>query len=225
MEEDQQMLIGFDYGLASVEVLEVLIDDIEDPALFDEIARANSQRPKILAMLLEHPDTPGEVKAYITGVLQVPVPVAAAVTEGKTPEMRRESLTTKIQRLTISARVQLALKGGREIRGILSRDSNKEVMLSVLDNGKITTSEIELIVKSRSALEEALRRISRNRDWMRNYAIVHGLVTNPKTPPGISISHVSDLKTKDLIILEKNKNVPEAVRIATKKLLHARKPR
>ena len=225
MEEDQQMLIGFDYGLASVEVLEVLIDDIEDPALFDDIARANSQRPKILAMLLEHPDTPGEVKAYITGVLQVPVPIAAGVTEEKTPEMRRESLTTKIQRLTISARVQLALKGGREIRGILSRDSNKEVMLSVLDNGKITTSEIELIVKSRSALEEALRRISRNRDWMRNYAIVHGLVTNPKTPPGTSISHVSDLKTKDLIILEKNKNVPEAVRIATKKLLHARKPR
>jgi len=225
MEEDQQILIGFDYALASPEVLEILLDDIEDPATVDEIARANTGRPEVLLMVLHHPDTPEEVRAFITGILQVPVPVVSREKSEVPQEMRRESLTTKIQRLTVSARVQLALKGGREIRGILARDSNKEVMFSVLDNAKITNPEIELIVKSRSALEEALRRISRNREWMRSYAIVQGLVTNPKTPPGIAVTHVSDLKTKDLFILEKNKNVSEAVRLAAKKLLHARKPR
>jgi hypothetical protein len=225
MEEDQQRLLGLDYALASTEVLEILIEDIEDPEMFDEIARANTHRPEILSMLLHHPDTPEGVKSFITGILQVPVPVISADRTEVTHEMRRESLTTKIQRLTISARIQLALKGGREIRGILSRDSNKEVMFSVLDNAKITNPEIELIVKSRSALEEALRRISRNREWMRSYAIVQGLVSNPKTPPGIAVTHVSDLKTKDLFALEKNKNVSEAVRLASRKLLHARKPR
>jgi hypothetical protein len=225
MEEDQQILLGLDYALASPEVLEILIEDMEDPAAFDEIARANTHRPEILSMLLNHPDTPEDVRLFITGILQVPVPVVGADRNEVTQEMRRESLTSKIQRLTISARIQLALKGGREIRGILARDSNKEVMFSVLDNAKITNPEIELIVKSRSALEEALRRISRNREWMRSYAIVQGLVTNPKTPPGIAVTHVSDLKTKDLFILEKNKNVSEAVRLAARKLLYVRKPR
>lgn len=224
MEEDQQILLGFDYALASPEVLEILLDDIEDPATFDEIARANTSRPEILALVLHHPDTPPEVQTYITGLLQVPVPLIKTEAAEVPQEVRHESLTGKIQRLTISARIQLALKGGREIRGILARDSNKEVMFSVLDNAKITTPEIELIVKSRSALEEALRRISRNREWMRNYAIVQGLVTNPKTPPGIAVTYVSSLKTKDLVIVEKNKNVSEAVRLAAKKLLHARKP-
>jgi hypothetical protein len=225
MEEDQQILIGFDYALASAEVLEILMDDIEDPATFDEIARANIRRPEILAMVLHHPDTPDAVREYVTGVLQVPVPIISSEIAEIPHEVRRESLTGKIQRLTVSARIQLALKGGREIRGILARDSNKEVMFSVLDNAKITTPEIELIVKSRSALEEALRRISRNREWMRNYAIVQGLVTNPKTPPGIAVTYVSSLKTKDLAAVEKNKNVSEAVRLAAKKMLHARKPK
>ncbi|MGC2063037.1 MAG: hypothetical protein WA610_08660 [Thermodesulfovibrionales bacterium] len=225
MEEDQQMLLGLDYALASPEVLEILIEDIEDPAAFDEIARANTHRPEILSMLLHHPGTPEEVRSFITGILQVPVPVVSADRGEVTHEMRRESLTSKIQRLTVSARIQLALKGGREIRGILAKDSNKEVMFSVLDNAKITNPEIELIVKSRSALEEALRRISRNREWMRSYTIVQGLVTNPKTPPGIAVTHVSDLKTKDLLILEKNRNVSEAVRLAARRLMMARKPK
>jgi len=230
MEDEQKILIGLDYALASPEVIEVLLDDIEDPAMFGEIARANAQRPQILALLAAHPDTPDEVRHEVSGILNVPVPVVSRELEqhhDEKPkeEVRRESLTTKIQRLTVSARVQLALKGGREIRGILARDSNKEVMLSILDNGKITDSEIELIVKSRSALEEALRRISKNREWMKRYTIVHGLVTNPKTPPGIAVGYVSDLKIKDLIILEKNKNVAEAIRNAAKRVVAARKPK
>jgi hypothetical protein len=98
-------------------------------------------------------------------------------------------------------------------------------MLSVLENGKITESEVEMIARSRSVIEEALRRISRNREWMKNYPILFAIVTNPKTPPGISVAHVSSLKTKDLGLLEKNKNVAEAVRSAVKKLFQARKPR
>lgn len=226
MEENEQILIGFDYGMAAAEVIEVLVDDIEDPATFDEIARANAQRPEILNILLQHPETPQSVRDYIAGVMQVPVPIVKPVEKTEeVKEMRRESLTTKLQRLSVSARIQLALKGGREIRGILSKDPNKLVMLSVLENGKITTSEIEMLVKSRTVLEEALRRISRNREWMRVYGVVQGLVTNPKTPAGVAISFVSDLKTKDLIILEKNKNVADAIRAAAKRLLASRKPK
>ncbi len=225
MAEDEKILIGLDFALASQDVIEVLIDDIEDPAVFNEIARANVHRPEILTMLIEHPDTPADVRSFISQTMQLPVPQKKEERIEKVQEERRQSLTTKIQKLTISARIQLALKGGREIRGILARDSNKEVMLSVLENGKITDSEIELLAKSRSVLEEALRRISKNREWMKNYAVVLALVNNPKTPPGISVTHVSDLRTKDLIVLERNKGVAEVVRGAAKRLLTVRKPK
>ena len=224
MEEDRKLL-GMDLATASPEVIEVLLDDSSDPEVFDEVAHSNTGRPEVLQMVLEHPDTPDEVRQYITGLMKLPTAPEKKKRAEATPEARQESLVQRLQRLTVSARIQLALKGGREIRGILVRDSNKEVMLSVLENGKITESEVEMMAKSRQTLEEALRRIARNRDWMKNYSVVQGLVSNPKTPAGIAVAHVSDLKTKDLVILEKNKNVAEVVRSASKKLLQARKPK
>ncbi len=227
--EDTPKLIPLDYSSTSQEILEILLGDSSEPEIFDEIAKANLHRPEILRLILENPDTPDEVRKFVEEHLSIPAQASLAMVKAEkikeAKEARATSLTTKIQSLSISARIQLALKGGREIRGILARDSNKEVMLSVLENGKITESEIEMIARNRQVMEEALRRISRNKEWMKKYAIVFAIVTNPKTPPGISVTHVMDLKTKDLVILEKNKNVCEAVRSATKRLLAVRKPK
>lgn len=113
--------------------------------------------------------------------------------------------------------------GGKEVRAILLRDPNKEVSLTVLENPKITETEIENIAKSRSISDEALRKITKKRKWMKNYNIILSLVTNPKTAANIAVNLVSELRTRDLALLEKNKNVPEGVRITAKKLLKARK--
>ncbi len=227
--EDTLKLIPLDYSSASPEMLEILLGDSSEPAIFDEVARANLNRPEILRLILENPETPEEVRKFVEGHLSLPAQGSLDMVKPEKARQAREvratSLTTKIQSLSVSARIQLALKGGREIRGILARDSNKEVMLSVLENGKITESEIEMIARNRQVIEEALRRISRNKEWMKNYAVVIAIVTNPKTPPGIAVTHVTALKTKDLVILEKNKNISEAVRSATKRLLQARKPK
>jgi hypothetical protein len=226
--EDSKQPIGLDLSLASQDVIEVLIEDASEPDIFDEIVKANMERPAILRFIAEYPDTPDDTKKFIQGVLHLPdvqVQRKDAVRTGRTKEARAESLTQRIQKLTVSARIQLALKGGREIRGVLARDTNKEVMLSVLENGKITETEVEMIAQSRSSLEEALRRISKNREWMKKYAILYALVTNPKTPPGIAVTYVSEIKTKDLVIIEKNKNMADAIRSAAKRLLQWRKPK
>jgi hypothetical protein len=224
MEEDTRLL-QIDLSVASPEVIGALIEDPSGRDIFDEIAKANLHRPDILGMLLDNPQTPENVRKIVAERLNQPTagsgePVGAE----RTKEFRKESLQQKVQRLNVSERVQLALKGGREIRGILARDPNKEVLLGILENGKITESEIEMMAKNRSALEEVLRRISKNREWMKKYPIVYALVTNPKTPPGVAVTFVSSLRVRDLTVLEKNKNLSEAVRIAAKKLLLARKP-
>lgn len=224
--DEPQILIGLDYSVASRDVIEILIEAADDVEIFQEIARANANRPEILELLFKHPDTPEDVKSLISGSLHLPAITATDMARVEKPkEVRVHNILQKIQTLTVSERVQLAMKGSREVRGILIKDTNKEVMLSVLDNQKITDTEIELIARSRSIHEEALRRISKNKEWLKSYAVVHALVTNPKTPPGISVSMISEIKTKDLIILEKNKNVPEVIRAATKRLLQARKPK
>jgi len=137
--------------------------------------------------------------------------------------IRKQTILQKIQKLSVSEKIHLALRGGKEIRSILLRDPNKEVVLTVLENPKMTETEIELISKSRSTPDEALRKITKKREWMRNYNVILGLVTNTKTPPGISVEIVNELKTRDLAILEKNKNVIEGVRATAKKILRARK--
>lgn len=225
MDADQR-LIELDLSHVSTDVVSVLIDDVSDTTIFGDIARANTGRPEILELLLDCPDTPPDVRDLIAGTVSLPVVRKAHdLRAEKTKEPRHESLMQKIQRLNVSERIQLALKGGREIRGILARDPNKQVVLSVLENGKITESEVELITKNRSTVEDVLRRISKNREWMKKYAILYALITNPKTPAGIAVTFVSSLKTRDLALLQRNKNVPEAVRIASKKLYIARKQR
>jgi hypothetical protein len=221
---EEQKLLGIDFSTASQELIEVIIEESEDPSVFTEIAKANMKRPEILKLLLESPDVPEEARNLISDTLQVPVASRAEVPKvRKTPEMRSLTLLQRIQRLSFGEKRLLALRGGKEVRSILIKDPNKEIVLAVLDNPKITETEIEIITKSRSAPEEVLRKIIRKREWMKNYVIVLSVVSNPKTPAGNAVPLLSELKTKDLSILTKSKNISEAVRAASKRLLQARK--
>jgi hypothetical protein len=214
---EDKILISLDLSTASAMAIELLLEDAPDLIIFEEIAKANMNRTEILEILGNHPDTPDTVRQMISDLLHVPVrPKTEIARPQKTHEERAQTILQRIQKLTVAERIQLALRGGKEIRSILLRDPNKEVSLTVLDNPKITEQEVEMIARSRSITDEALRKITKKREWMRNYSIVHALVTNPKTPPGVAIPLVSELKTRDLSILEKNKNVSEGIRNTAK---------
>jgi len=226
-------LIPLDLSVLSEEVIEVLLlDSTAEPSLFDEIAQKNVHRPEILRHLLNHPNTPEATRKSVAQSLQVPVPkvvveepTTKATVEEETAatEFRAESLLQRIQKMKVGERIQLALRGSRDIRSILIRDPVKEVMLTVLENPKITESEIEIIAKQRTSHEEVLRTISKKRDWLKNYSIVHALVMNPKTPVAIAMKFIHFLRLKDLVPIEKNKNVSEAVRALAKKITAARR--
>jgi hypothetical protein len=218
---EEVRLLGLDLSVASPEAIEVLLGDAADPAIYSEILSSNANRPEILKMLADNPDVPDEIREAVGKRLNIP---AKVTTKPRiSDESRRDSLLQKIQRLTVGERIAVALRGGQEIRSLLLKDANKEVVLTVLKNPKISETEVELIAHSRNVPEDALRAIHKNREWMKNYAISLALVNNPKTPPGIGITLVTSLRVKDLTVLEKNKNVPEAVRAAAKKVLATKK--
>jgi hypothetical protein len=221
---EDRLLIGIDLSAASPLLIDVLMEDAADESVFEEIAKANENRPEILRLLLENPAVPDEIRQRVSTIMSVPVKAKSEIIKAhKTPEERVQTIFQRIQKLGVSERILLALRGGKEIRTILFRDANKSVSLGVLDNPKITDTEVELIAKSRSVPEEALRKIAKKKTWMKKYEIVHALVTNPKTPPGIVLSLLTGLKTRDLSLLEKNRNISEGIRGTVKKILKARR--
>jgi uncharacterized alpha-E superfamily protein len=223
MSQDK-ILIGIDLASSSEILLELLLEESSDPDLFSEIVKANMHRPEILEKLMANPDMPDEVSqqiAQIIGVSEKPKKEKPKLQQP--PEQKAQTILQKIQKLSVSERILLSLRGGKEVRTILLRDPNKEVALNVLENPKITEPEIEMIARLRSISEDALRKITKKREWIKNYNVVYALVTNPKTPASIAIQLVTKIKTKDLALLEKNRNVSEGVRVTAKKLLRARK--
>jgi regulator of extracellular matrix RemA (YlzA/DUF370 family) len=124
----------------------------------------------------------------------------------------RVSLIRRIMFMNTKDRMKLAMKGDREARSILIRDSNKVVCSAVVKNPRITEQEIENVAAMRTVADEVLRIIAMNRAWVRSYTIIHNLAKNPRTPVPTAMNILPRIRTKDLQSLEQNRNVSEAVR-------------
>jgi len=162
-------------------------------------------------------ETPEQIAANLQAVLN------AERLEGEiSPE--RVSLIRKIMFMTVKDRVKLAIKGDREARGILIRDSNKVVSTGVIHNPRITDQEIESISAMRMVADEVLRLIGGNRAWARSYPIIHNLVRNPRCPMATAMQILPRIRTKDLKAITLNRNVSEAVRRQAYRLAEMRGP-
>jgi hypothetical protein len=67
--------------------------------------------------------------------------------------------------------------------------------------------------------EDVLRIIGTNRAWLKNYSVIIGLTRNPKTPPAISMQLMHRLTEKDVKMLAVDRNVPEALRLAARRMM------
>ncbi|MDQ2746605.1 MAG: hypothetical protein M3T96_05035 [Acidobacteriota bacterium] len=137
----------------------------------------------------------------------------------------RISMINRILKMGMKDRVKWAAKGDREARNILIRDPNRIVAQAVINNAKITEQEVEKIAAMRSVPEDVLRQIAINRNWTRNYLIMHKLAQNPRTPISNSMTILTRLQLKDLQALTKNRNVSDAVRKQSLRLVNARQGR
>jgi regulator of extracellular matrix RemA (YlzA/DUF370 family) len=134
----------------------------------------------------------------------------------------RVALIRRIMLMTVKDRVKLGIKGDREARAILIRDSNKVVASAVVHNPRVTENEIEAIAAMRTVSDEVLRIIAQNRAWARSYPIIHNLARNPRTPIATAIGILTRIRTKDLQQLTQNRNVSEGVRRQAYRLLSTR---
>ncbi len=145
-----------------------------------------------------------EVKAAIEEVKKTPskgdVDDLTGLTEGQ------------IRMLTVSVRRRLTHGASRTLRSVLIRDANPSVAVATLLNNRIGDEEAEQIARNRSVCDEVLQEIGRRREWVSKTAVVQALVSNPRTPVGVSVRLVGRLGMRDLRNLSRNRNIPDAVR-------------
>jgi hypothetical protein len=151
--------------------------------------------------------------------------VDASVDPGPSPEGEgddeavRTGAAQRLAALSVAEKVKCAMKGTKEERAVLIRDSNKLVSVSVLSSPKVSDSEVETFAKMSNVSEEVLRIIGSNRGWIKNYGVVAALTKNPKTPLGISMRFVQRLTEKDLKMIALDRNLQQPLKQVVRKRL------
>ncbi len=134
----------------------------------------------------------------------------------------RQSIEAQVAAMTVPEKVEMASKGNREVRKILSRDASTVVARALIGSPKLSEEDIAAFAASSQTHEEILRAIADNRQWTANRQIVSAIVQNPKTPPASAIRFVRMFQTNELRILVKNHGVSLAVRQEARRVLAQR---
>jgi hypothetical protein len=199
----------------STESIQMLMEELDrvsgSPALAAALEQSSSITAEQKAMLHELRST-----AIDHGAL------AEAALEAEPDLGKRQTLLQRLAVMTVSQRVQFAIKGGSEARRTLIRDSNKVVQRAVLQSPRLTDQEVEAFASMSSLTDEILRLIAKNRNFRKNYLVVRNLMNNPKTPLDVSLHMLPMLNAIDLKRLCTNKNVPETLRTTANKLQRQR---
>jgi hypothetical protein len=188
--------------------------------LMDDLDRI-SDSPTLAAALMHNPSLNAEQNALLHELLGTSIDeavLAEAAMDAEPDVARRQTLLQRLAKMSVSQRVQFAIKGGSEARRTLIRDSNKVVQRAVLQSPRLTDQEVEAFAAMPSLTDEILRLIANNRNFRKNYTVVRNLLNNGKTPLDVSLHMLPMVNAIDLKKLCSNKNVPETLRTTAIKL-------
>jgi hypothetical protein len=213
------------------EQLAILVLLLEDPdreirETADETL--NKIPTEALKKFLARSDAPVDLREFFgdRGIFPAEIPpieiddLAALIDESgedADEDADRVSGTQELAAMNFPQRLRAAMKGTREQRAILIRDPNKMICASVLSSPKVSVPEVESFARMQNVSEDVLRIIGHNRAWLKSYGVVLALTKNPKTPLALSMQLMTRLTTKDLAKLSVDRNVPEALRISSRK--------
>ncbi|MEC9464468.1 MAG: hypothetical protein VX834_01700 [Myxococcota bacterium] len=150
---------------------------------------------------------------------------AGAAPAEEVEDSGREPMLKLISQLTAAQKVALAIRGNREARTILIRDSNRVVATAAIRNPRITDSEVLNAAQNRTMSDEVIRIISMSREMTRPYQVKLALVQNPKTPLPTAMRFLNLLRAVDVRNVAKSKGIPQALANQAKRLASTKKGR
>lgn len=127
---------------------------------------------------------------------------------------------TRYQTATVSEKIQIALHGSKDERGMVLRDINKTVHPYVLRNPNLGLDEVVAMAKMATVSPELLKQIAERREWVTRPEIAIALVRNPKMPAPLAIRLLDHVSPSDLRQLAKDTRTrPPIQQAARKKVL------
>lgn len=130
-----------------------------------------------------------------------------------------DSLYHSIQKMTMTEKVQLAIRADKQERQILMKDMHHQVHIYILKNPRITADEVARMSKSMNISTEMLIDISNNLEWMKQSSIRMSVIKNPKTPMTVVKKHMQHVNDNDLFTLAKSDSVREGVNRLARSIL------
>ncbi|MBN2384195.1 hypothetical protein JXQ70_15060 [bacterium] len=142
-------------------------------------------------------------------------------------ELSEGTITTsqRIAEMNVGDRIKLAKFGTREERMLLIRETNKLVALAAVTSPKMTEDEVEQVARMKNLIDDVLREIGKNREYMKSPSIRRALLENPRTPIGISLDLIKHVTERELGDLAKNRNIPETIRTTALRMVKQRMQR
>jgi hypothetical protein len=224
-------------------LLEIILDNrtrlLEFPGILGQIKSNPAATPEVQRVIQEieteffgakktdyfiEQTVDSDTAASETPGIEIEIPPEDLLLEGLPidPDERQAAINVRISSLPFREKIRYALFGNREVRAMLVRDSNREVARTVLKSPKLTENEVESIAAMRGVSDEILRVIGNSKEFTKSYNIVQHLVKNPKTPPIISQRLLFRLRSPDLLLLTRDRSIPEAVRQNANRTLNQR---
>ena len=133
-------------------------------------------------------------------------------------EAVRGSMQNAVLKMPVPQKVELAAKGNKEVRQILSRDPNKLVARAVIKSPRLSASDVAAYTSSPLTNEEVLREIGENKELMSNPFLLKAMVSNPRTPVPVAMRLLVRLPNVELTLLSRNRNIHAVIRREAKRL-------
>ena len=206
----------------------IVLEADADPAIAAAAAGTLETLPRLaLSRFLGRSDVPEPMRRFFLTRGIEPGPVVEiggdeapiVETDADLPDDVRTTDPQTLSALPVIDRMKLAMRGTREQRAQLIRDSNRLIAVAVLSSPKLTESEVEAFARMANLAEDVLRIIAMNRAWTKNYNVIASLTKNPKTPPALAMKFLQRLSDRDLKMISIDRNVSEPVRLAARKFV------
>jgi hypothetical protein len=193
------------FKLAAQAIMSQLIPEASEERTFDDQHFLETEKEASLINLAEDEDVCERDDEGQEKIVQKAVPLFK--------QLQDASVTEKIRR---------AMLGNSTERLLLVRDTNRLVSEAAARSPRMTENEAAQIAASRAVADQVLRIIANNRELTRSYAVKLNLVQNPLTPLTYTARLMPHLRTTDLRLMARSKNIPGAVSKLAKQMLSRR---
>ncbi len=218
-----QVLVG--HGVA-IGVPTSIVDDIRRQTAWKTDARddlgppehsrvrpAMSAATASTASAVSAPDVPASATIPAAATHARPlagIPRAMAIADG----------TLRLDELSLSEKIQMALHGSRDERNAILRDKNRTLHPFVLKNPQLSLDDVIAMAKNPQLAPDMLKQIGDRKEWLQRGSVALALAKNPRTPPDIAIRALDYVPNDALRAIAKGVGaMPHVVQAARKKVI------